>query len=144
MSAPCACTHPLSSVPASTPLAVPVPANLHLNMPGHTCCGYLPAYLCMSGVSSFSFFTLFLCSHLQPTHAHVCLPYGGTHPLHLGNGCCTLAIIDLDCVAWATHPFLVYRPSFIPEDLHFSDSLDASYALFMNQHIDHHSYDFIK
>ncbi|KAH9991334.1 hypothetical protein BJV74DRAFT_772253, partial [Russula compacta] len=60
-----------------------------------------------------------------------------------GNGCCTLAIIELDCIAWPAHLLSVYAPSFIPEDLHFSDSLDAFCAFFMNQHIDHHSHDFI-
>jgi hypothetical protein len=61
-----------------------------------------------------------------------------------GNGRRTLAIIHLDCVARAAHLLLVYGPSFIPEDFHFSDSFDAFHACFVNQHIDHHSHDLIK
>jgi hypothetical protein len=61
-----------------------------------------------------------------------------------GNGHRTLAIIHLDCVAQAAHLLPVYGPSFIPEDFHFSDSLDAFHAYFVNQHIDHHSHDLIK
>jgi len=61
-----------------------------------------------------------------------------------GNGRRTLAIIHLDCVARAAHLLPVYGPSFIPEDFHFSDSLDAFRAYFVNRHIDHHSHDLIK
>ncbi|KAH9983602.1 hypothetical protein BJV74DRAFT_878857 [Russula compacta] len=49
-----------------------------------------------------------------------------------GNRRRTLAIINLDCVAWAAHLLPVHGPSFIPEDLHFSDSLDAFHAFFVN------------
>ena len=71
----CLCLHP--SVPSF--LCLPLPANLHPTMPGHTCygCPCLPACT-MSLVSNFFFFTLYLCSHLQPTHIHVPLPCAHT------------------------------------------------------------------
>ena len=56
----------------------------------------------------------------------------------------SLAIIHLDCVARAAHLLPIYGPLFLPEDLHFSDSLDAFRAFFVNKYIDHHSHDFIK
>ncbi|KAH9954257.1 hypothetical protein BJV74DRAFT_880185 [Russula compacta] len=60
------------------------------------------------------------------------------------NGRHTLAVIHLDCVTRGAHLLPVYGSSFIPEDFHFSDALDAFRAYFVNQHIDHHSHDFIK
>jgi hypothetical protein len=60
-----------------------------------------------------------------------------------GNGRRTLAIVHLDCVARAAHLLPVYGPSFIPEDFHFSDALDAFRAYFVNRHIDHHSHEFV-
>jgi hypothetical protein len=56
----------------------------------------------------------------------------------------TLGVIHLDCVARAAHLLPIYGPTFIPDDLHFSDSLDAFRAFFVNRHIDHHSHEFIK
>ena len=56
----------------------------------------------------------------------------------------TLAIIHLDCIARAAHLLPVYGSSFVPEDFHFSDALDAFRAYFVNRYIDHHSHDFIK
>lgn len=61
-----------------------------------------------------------------------------------GNGRRTLSIIHLDCVARAAHLLPVYGLSFVPEDFHFSNSLDAFRAYFVNRHIDHHSHDFIR
>ena len=60
-----------------------------------------------------------------------------------GNGQRTLAIIHLDCVARGAHLLPVYGSSFVPEDLHFSDSLNVFRAYFVNQYIDHHSHDFL-
>ncbi|KAH9992964.1 hypothetical protein BJV74DRAFT_795662 [Russula compacta] len=53
-------------------------------------------------------------------------------PEFLRNGRRTLAIIHLDCVARAAHLLPIYGSSFIPEDLHFSNSLDAFRAFFVN------------
>lgn len=55
----------------------------------------------------------------------------------------TLSIVHLDCVARAAHLLPVYGPTFIPESFHFSDSLDAFCAYFVNQYVDHHSHSFL-
>lgn len=60
------------------------------------------------------------------------------------NGQRTLAVIHLDCVARAAHLLPVYGPSFIPDDFHFSDALDAFRSYFVNRHIDHHTHNFLK
>lgn len=60
------------------------------------------------------------------------------------NGQQTLAVIHLDCVARAAHLLPVYGPSFIPDDFHFSDALDAFRSYFVNRHIDHHTHNFLK
>jgi hypothetical protein len=60
-----------------------------------------------------------------------------------GNGRRTLAIIHLDCVARGAHLLPVYGSSFVPDDLHFSDSLDVFRAYFVNHYVDHHSHDFL-
>jgi hypothetical protein len=64
-------------------------------------------------------------------------------PEFQGNGHRMSAIIHLDCVARAAHLLPVYGSTFLPEDLHFSDSLDAFRAYFVNPYIDHHSHEFL-
>ena len=54
-----------------------------------------------------------------------------------------LDIIHLDCVARGAHLLPVFGPSFVPEELHFSDSLDVYRAYFVNDHIDHHCHEFL-
>ncbi|KIM74238.1 hypothetical protein PILCRDRAFT_80268 [Piloderma croceum F 1598] len=60
-----------------------------------------------------------------------------------GNGRRTLAVIHIDCVARGAHLLPVYGSSFVPEDLHFSDSLNVFRAYFVNHYVDHHSHDFL-
>jgi hypothetical protein len=43
-----------------------------------------------------------------------------------------LAVIHLDCVGRAAHLLPVYGSSFIPDDLHFLDTLDAFRSYFVN------------
>jgi len=50
----------------------------------------------------------------------------------------TLDIIHLDRVVRGAHLIPVFGPSFIPEELHFSNSLDVYRAYFVNNYIDHH------
>jgi hypothetical protein len=65
-------------------------------------------------------------------------------PEYEGNGHCTLAIINLDCIAQATHLLPVYGSTFLPEDFHFSDALDVFRAYFVNPYVDHHSHEFLR
>jgi hypothetical protein len=54
-----------------------------------------------------------------------------------------LAIVHLDCIARAAHLLPVFGSSFIPDELHFSDSLDVFRAYFVNNYVDHHSHEFL-
>jgi hypothetical protein len=65
-------------------------------------------------------------------------------PEYEGNGCCTLSIMNLDCSARAAHLLPVYGSSFVPNNLHFSDTLDVFHAYFVNPYADHHPYEFLK
>jgi hypothetical protein len=64
-------------------------------------------------------------------------------PEFYGNGCQTLTIVHLDCIARAVHLLLVFGSSFVPNELHFSDSLDVYRAYFVNNNIDHHCHKFL-
>ena len=55
----------------------------------------------------------------------------------------SLAIIHLNCIAWGAHLIGVYGSSFIPEELHFSHSLDLFRAYFMNCFANHHTHKFL-
>jgi hypothetical protein len=65
-------------------------------------------------------------------------------PEFQGNGRRLISIIHLDCVARGAHLLPVYGPSFLPEDFHYADSLDAFRSYFVNTYIDHHSNEFLK
>jgi len=64
-------------------------------------------------------------------------------PEFQGNGQRTLAIIHLDSIARAAHLLPVFGPSFVPDELHFADSLDVYHAYFVNNNIDHHCNEFL-
>ncbi|KAF8962421.1 hypothetical protein BDZ97DRAFT_1662882 [Flammula alnicola] len=55
----------------------------------------------------------------------------------------TLAVIHLDTIARGAHLLPVYGSSFLPEDFHFSQSLDVFCAFFVNSHVDHHAHEFV-
>lgn len=65
-------------------------------------------------------------------------------PEFQANGRHASSIIHLNCVARAAHLLPAYGSMFLPEGFHFSDSLDAFNAYFVNPYIDHHSYEFLK
>ncbi|KAJ7101001.1 hypothetical protein C8R43DRAFT_1141269 [Mycena crocata] len=59
------------------------------------------------------------------------------------RGVPTLAIIKLDTIARASHLIGVYGTAALPEDFHFSDSLDAFNTYFVNRYADHHMHEFL-
>ena len=61
-----------------------------------------------------------------------------------GNGCRKLGMIHLDCVARAAHLLPVYGSSFVPENFHFSDALNAYRAYFVNHYIDNHTHQLVR
>ena len=54
------------------------------------------------------------------------------------DGCHVQSIVSLDSVVWGAHLIGVYG-EFIPVKLHFSKSLDAFKAYYVNKYIDHHA-----
>lgn len=55
----------------------------------------------------------------------------------------TLAIVHLGCIARAAHLIPVFGSSFVPEELHFSNSLDVYRSYFVNNNVDHHCHEFL-
>ncbi|KAJ6617037.1 hypothetical protein B0H10DRAFT_1948719 [Mycena sp. CBHHK59/15] len=55
----------------------------------------------------------------------------------------TLAIINVNAIARASHLIPVYGVNALPEDFHFSDSLDAFNTYFVNPYADHHMHEFL-
>ena len=55
------------------------------------------------------------------------------------DGHCVQCVVSLDSVVWGAHLIGVSGGEFIPVDLHFSESLDAFRAYYVNKYIDHHA-----
>lgn len=60
------------------------------------------------------------------------------------NGRRSLQVISLDSIARAAHLLPVFGSSPLPEDFHFSQSLDAFRAYFVNRYADHHTHEFLQ
>ncbi|KAJ7833381.1 hypothetical protein B0H13DRAFT_2240376 [Mycena leptocephala] len=54
-----------------------------------------------------------------------------------------LEVIEVDAIARGCHLIGVYGASALPEDFHFSSSLDAFNTYFVNQYADHHMQEFL-
>ncbi|KAH9959507.1 hypothetical protein BJV74DRAFT_880099 [Russula compacta] len=54
------------------------------------------------------------------------------------NGCPSLAVIHINSI-----PVTVYGSGLVPEDIHFSDSLDIFRTYFVNSYADHHMNEFL-
>ena len=50
------------------------------------------------------------------------------------------AIVHIDTAICGAHLLPVYGTAFIPHDLHFSETLDAFHAYYVNKYADHHSH----
>jgi len=55
------------------------------------------------------------------------------------DGCRVQSVVSLDSVVRGAHLIGVYGSEFIPVELHFSESLDAFKAYYVNKYIDHHA-----
>ena len=51
------------------------------------------------------------------------------------------AIVHLDTAVRGAHLLPVYGTAFIPHDLHFSETLHAFHAYYINKYVDHHSHE---
>ncbi|KAJ7939434.1 hypothetical protein B0H13DRAFT_2648517 [Mycena leptocephala] len=54
-----------------------------------------------------------------------------------------LEVIEVDAIARGCHLIGVYGTFALPEDFHFSSSLDAFNTYFVNQYADHHTHEFL-
>ncbi|KAF7372792.1 hypothetical protein MSAN_00485000 [Mycena sanguinolenta] len=59
------------------------------------------------------------------------------------RGIPTVAIIPVGSIARAAHLIGVYGTRALPEDFHFSDSLNAFNTYFLNRYADHHMHEFL-
>ncbi|KAJ7473215.1 hypothetical protein FB451DRAFT_290240 [Mycena latifolia] len=59
------------------------------------------------------------------------------------NGAPSLQIINLEAIARGCHLIGVYGTAALPEEFHFSNSLDAFNTYFVNQYADHHMHEFL-
>ncbi|KII88928.1 hypothetical protein PLICRDRAFT_698078 [Plicaturopsis crispa FD-325 SS-3] len=65
-------------------------------------------------------------------------------PEYEGNGRPSVAVVHLDSIPRASHLIGRYGSAFIPDDLHFSRSLDLFRAHYVNPYADHHMHEFLK
>ncbi|KAJ7737600.1 hypothetical protein DFH07DRAFT_752956, partial [Mycena maculata] len=54
-----------------------------------------------------------------------------------------LQVVNIDTITCASHLIGVYGAAELPEDFHFSDSLDAFDTYFVNPYADHHMQEFV-
>lgn len=59
------------------------------------------------------------------------------------NGQRHLAVVHLDCISRGAHLTGVYGSSLLPDDFHFSYSLDVFRSYFVNSYADHHMHEFL-
>ncbi|KDQ50016.1 hypothetical protein JAAARDRAFT_211946 [Jaapia argillacea MUCL 33604] len=64
-------------------------------------------------------------------------------PEYLGNGRRSMAVVHLDCLARSAHLIGAYGSGFLPEDFHFSFTLDAFRSFYVNTYGDHHLHQFV-
>ncbi|KAH9979641.1 hypothetical protein BJV74DRAFT_798277 [Russula compacta] len=64
-------------------------------------------------------------------------------PEYERNGRPSLAVIHIDSIPRAAHLAGVYGSGLVPEDIHFSDSLDIFRTYFVNSYADHHMNEFL-
>jgi hypothetical protein len=64
-------------------------------------------------------------------------------PEQSADGSPVISIIHTDCILRGAHLIPIFGQDFIPSGLHFSDSLDAFAAFYVNRFIDHHAFEIL-
>jgi hypothetical protein len=64
-------------------------------------------------------------------------------PEQSADGLSVISIIHTDCILHGAHLIPIFSQDFIPSGLHFSDSLDAFAAFYVNRFIDHHAFEIL-
>jgi len=57
------------------------------------------------------------------------------------DGSFVISVIHTDCILRGAHLIPIFGKNFVPEELHFSDSLDAFAAFYVNRFIDHQAFE---
>ena len=57
------------------------------------------------------------------------------------DGSPVVSVIHTDCILCSTHLIPIFGQDFVPSELHFSESLDAFAAFYVNRYIDHHAFE---
>lgn len=61
----------------------------------------------------------------------------------LGNRQQSWSVIHSDCILCGAHLLPIFDEKFIPRNFHYSDTLDAFQAFYVNKYIDHHVFEII-
>ncbi|KAI0038131.1 hypothetical protein FA95DRAFT_1665594 [Auriscalpium vulgare] len=64
-------------------------------------------------------------------------------PEYEGNGSRSMAVVSLKCVARAAHLIGAFGSAVLPDNFHFSYSLDAFRSFYVNKYADHHAHEFL-
>ena len=59
------------------------------------------------------------------------------------DGSPVVSIIHTECILRGAHLIPIFGQDLIPSQLHFSDSLDAFAAFYVNQFINHHAFEIL-
>lgn len=59
------------------------------------------------------------------------------------DGSPVVSVIHTDCILRGAHLIPIFGRDFVPSELHFSDSLDAFAAFYVNRYIDHHAFEIL-
>ena len=59
------------------------------------------------------------------------------------DGLPVISVIHTDCILRGAHLIPIFGKDFVPEELVFSDTLDAFAAFYVNRFIDHHAFEII-
>ncbi|KZP19656.1 hypothetical protein FIBSPDRAFT_911331 [Athelia psychrophila] len=84
--------------------------------------------------------------HWMVPIGHQCNPDTGlwmVKPEYLEGNRPHLVIVHLDSIARATHLIGVYGSTLLPDDFHFSYTLDSFRAFYINKYADHHMHEFL-
>ncbi|KIJ63554.1 hypothetical protein HYDPIDRAFT_92089 [Hydnomerulius pinastri MD-312] len=88
--------------------------------------------------------TVFITTHSEEEGMHgMVTGMWVVKPEYTPSGRRSLAVVHLDSIARVAHLLPVYGPSVLPEDLHFSQSLDAFRAFYVSRYADHHMHEFL-
>jgi hypothetical protein len=64
-------------------------------------------------------------------------------PVYTSNNQRLTSVVHLDCALRGAHLLPVFGDRFVPRNLHYSETLDAFRAFYVNKYIDHHAFEIL-